>query len=234
MGEAKKYNHIFFDLDRTLWDFDHNTKIALNNIYNRYKLKNTFSDFDSFRKTFHTYNAFLWEEFRCGRITKEILRRTRFNLVLKEVGMDNAKLAESLDKEYIQQTPESTELIPFAIEILDYLKKKKYHLYILTNGFKETQFRKIKNSGIDNYFEKVFTSDELFSTKPSHEIFHAAITAVNAKKTESLMIGDDLKVDIIGARQYGIDQVFFNYKGIEHHEKVTYEIKSLVEIKKIL
>jgi len=48
------------------------------------------------------------------------------------------------------------------------------------------------------------------------------------------MIGDELEVDIIGARNFGIDQVYFNPKCIPHSEKVTYEIANLSDVKAFL
>jgi putative hydrolase of the HAD superfamily len=126
-----------------------------------------------------------------------------------------------------------TALIPNAKYILKYLIKN-YSLYIITNGFMDVQLAKIKNSGLSGYFKKIFTSEHARSSKPNRGIFEYALKSVNARKKESLMIGDDLEIDIKGAREFGIDQVYFNPSGIRHNDRLTYEIHSLLELKDLL
>ena len=57
---------------------------------------------------------------------------------------------------------------------------------------------------------------------------------VGAKPKNTIMIGDDLPVDIIGAKKIGIHQIYFNPNKKEHTEKIDFEISSLLEIKEIL
>lgn len=131
-------------------------------------------------------------------------------------------------------TPRLNILFPQAIETLEYLRDKKYKLYILTNGFIQTQDRKMKHSDIARYFDRVFSSEELGANKPNKEIFHWAVTSINAKKEKCLMVGDDLRVDIKGAMSYGIDGVWFNPQQITGEFKPTYTIKSLDDLRSIL
>jgi putative hydrolase of the HAD superfamily len=107
-------------------------------------------------------------------------------------------------------------------------------LYVLTNGFTQIQELKMESSGLNVYFEKMFTSENTRSYKPKRSIFEYAVKSVNARKVESLMIGDDLEADIIGAREFGMDQVFFNPAKMAHNESVTYEISDLLALKNIL
>jgi putative hydrolase of the HAD superfamily len=229
-----KYRFLYFDLDRTLWDYENNAADALLYLFKKYGLDKYFIEFERFRSLFSKFNDFLWEEYREGRVHKDVLRILRFELCFKEMGYLEKDLSTILNSEFLDKSPKSDRLMPGTLELLSYLKEKKYRLYIITNGFTQIQEVKMKYSGLDKYFEKMFTSENVGSHKPSREMFEYCIKSVNAKKKESLMIGDDLKVDIVGARNFKIDQVYYNPEGIEHSEQVTYEIRHLLELKEIL
>jgi putative hydrolase of the HAD superfamily len=228
-----RYKHLFFDIDRTLWDYKTNVREVLHDIYIKYSLLDYSIDFENFLNVFDRYNEMLWTKFRKGQIKKEILRDRRFYLALKKLGVTNNNLAIKCSSEYIAISPNKTNLFPDVIETLEYLKTK-YRLHIITNGFNEVQFKKLKNSGIKHFFEKVITSDNAGSQKPNMKIFEYALTSVNARKNESLMIGDDWDLDIMGAKSYGFDQVYFNPDNKEHVGKSTYEISFISELKTIL
>lgn len=227
------YKHIFFDLDRTLWDFEQNMRLTLMGIYDKHELKSAFPDYDTFINSFVTHNERLWGWYQQGNLKKEILRYKRFELTLNEFGIKDKELAAVIGQEYIDESPKKTALIPHTIETLDYLHPK-YKLHIITNGFNEVQFTKIKLCGLEKYFEKVITSEISGYHKPRPEAFGYPLSSANAKKEESIMIGDDLVTDILGAKQFGIGQIYFNPQGIPHDESISYEIKSLLEIKDIL
>jgi len=230
---VKKYHHIFFDLDRTLWDFESNSREALTEIFHNHKLEQYFSTPDHFIILYHHHNNSLWESYRHGKLKKETLRSLRFNLTLKDVDVDNPVLAKIIDDQYLRLSTDKTHVFPYTFEILEYLFPR-YSLYILTNGFRETQFSKLKNSGLSRYFNSVFTSETIGYNKPHPKIFQWAVSSVNARKNECLMIGDDFEVDILGARYFGMDQVFFNPQNLSFDRKASYEIKSLIELKNIL
>ncbi len=229
----QKYQHIFFDLDRTLWDFDGNSSESLRIIFRKYKLDNYIDDPDVFTQTYHRINRRLWELYRTGRMTKEVLRTRRFLMSLEEFGIRDMELAGRIGEDYLRISPTKTILIPHTIEILKYLQTT-YRLHIITNGFQKTQETKLRNCRLDRYFSSLTTSEAVGHNKPGPEIFHHALSSVHARKNESIMVGDDLEVDISGARKYGIDQVFFNHDGIRHSDLVTHEIRSLIELKEIL
>lgn len=228
------YRHLFFDLDRTLWDYDLNAALALQEVFENYKLQSLFNDFDNFKSKFEKYNDQVWEDYVLGLIKKNDLRILRFELLLKDCGVIDYELAVSLNRDYLKICPMKTNLISGAIELLEYLKDKRYHLYILTNGFTHIQEKKMSASGLNPYFLKLFSSDKSGHTKPQRAMFENAIKSVNARKKESLMIGDDLKIDILGAKTFGIDQVYYNPSKAIHSETVTYEINFLQEMKEFL
>ena len=226
-----KYRHLFFDLDRTLWDYETNARDTLEEIFHDFQLDRFFGDPGDFLDTYHRHNEQLWQEYRDGKTSKEVLRSERFERVLREKECISETLASDLGTQYLERAPSMTALFPGTVNTLEYLREKGYHLYILTNGFLKTQQHKLKNSRIDHYFLRVFSSDERGVNKPSAEIFHWAVTSLNARKKDCLMIGDDLHVDVAGAMRYGIDAIWFNPRGDSGSHIPTGEIRSMEELR---
>jgi putative hydrolase of the HAD superfamily len=229
-----KYKHIFFDLDRTLWDFDAAAEVAFERIYDKYDLKSLgIPSAHEFHEVYHPLNERLWELYREDKITKADLNRTRFLKPLEHYGIHDIELADHLSEDYVYWSPRIVRLVPGTMELLDYLKPK-YHLHLITNGFQEVQHTKLSGSGLEPYFETLTVSEEVGVKKPNPEIFFYALRKAQATAEESLVIGDEMAVDIDGARAAGIDQVFFNPSGIEVEGKRTFEVKRLVELIEIL
>lgn len=226
----QKFKHLFFDLDHTLWDFDANEKISLNQLFIKHKLDNHFDNFDEFFSIYQPINESLWSEYSKGLISKKNLTTERFHKSFCSKGLDNYDLAIEFGKEFITLNSSQTTLIPHTTELLEYLTKKRYSMYIITNGFIETQYKKLRASKLDKYFKKMYISEEVGSKKPHHSFFEYAIKSSNARKTESLVIGDNLEADIKGAINFGLSHVYFNPNKIEHDINIYKEISSLEEL----
>ncbi len=233
MSKSTKYKHVYFDLDNTLWDFDANCYATFCDIFEQYNLIKDINSVKNMYNVYNYYNEQLWEFYRKGEIKKERLRTLRFELTLKEFGIEDLLLAEKIGRDYLEFCPLKNIMVPNAFDVLQYLHGR-YNLYILTNGFEETQQKKMKNCGLDRYFKKMISSESIKIQKPRREIFEYALKTVNARALESIMIGDHLEVDIIGAKKVGMDQVYFNKLQVSHNENVTYEIFDLSELKTIL
>ncbi|WP_372653011.1 YjjG family noncanonical pyrimidine nucleotidase [Draconibacterium sp.] len=205
----KKYTHLFFDLDNTLWDFKTNSRCAMLKTYEMLKLDKGSVKFDVFFDEYCRNNDELWLAYRRKEVTKKELTRQRFQLTFDSLDIDTID-ALVMNDMYLKEMPKHSHLIDGAREVLDYARSKGYRLFIITNGFKEVQHEKLKQAGLQNYFEKVFISEEIKIPKPGRGIFEHAIKSSNAKKKNSLMIGDDWEVDICGAANFGIDAVYFN------------------------
>lgn len=230
----KKYEHLFFDLDHTLWDFDTNSKETLTDLFEKHSLKDELKvEVKDFVMTYLRINEEKWKLYRKGLINKERLRKERFFETFSNFGLRDEKFSHQFEVEYIDLCPHKTTLIPHSLELLDYLKDK-YQLHIITNGFSEIQDIKLSKSGLKPYFDKIVSSDEVGVNKPGAAIFIESLKWAGATRKESLMIGDNLGADIIGARNCGIDQVYFNPESIFHEEKVSYEISHLKELEEIL
>ena len=228
------YQHLFFDLDRTLWDFETNSYQTLTELAHTYDLvKKGVDSIDHFINEYLLINDHLWERYGKNLIDKETLRFERFHQALAKFSIEDKDLTIAIGNEYVERSPVKTSLFPYTIDVLNYLSKK-YSLHIITNGFEEVQHIKIKNCGIRDYFTEVITSERAGYKKPDIRIFEFSLNATNAFPGNSLMIGDNLDADIAGARNAGIHQVYFNPHEKEHSETVTYEIKSLKELTNFL
>ncbi|NJM15721.1 MAG: noncanonical pyrimidine nucleotidase, YjjG family [Bacteroidales bacterium] len=191
-----------------MWDFVANSNEAFADLFARYQLDNIAKSPAMLHDSYMRHNEALWDLYRKGKVNKAFLRVERFRLMLSDFGAANEALAQELSVAYLEIAPQKTNLVEGCIETLDYLKTN-YHLHIITNGFSEVQDVKLNKSGLLPYFNKVITSDGAGVQKPKPGIFHMALASANAQKNQSIMIGDDLKVDIIGAKRYGMHQVFF-------------------------
>ncbi|MBN8694971.1 MAG: YjjG family noncanonical pyrimidine nucleotidase [Bacteroidetes bacterium] len=228
------YQHIFFDLDRTLWDFETNSHETLIELIDKYKLvEKGISSPTTFIKEYYAINDVLWEEYRQGKIDKELLRFERFKRALDKYEIVDRKLVEDFGNDYVYLSPLKTNLLPHTEEILDYLRSK-YILHIITNGFEEVQHIKLKNSGIDHYFSEIITSERAGYKKPDKRIFDFSVSLADTQVEKSIMIGDSLDADILGAKNAGMHQIFFNPNEEDHSEEITHEISSLKELRDLL
>lgn len=218
------YKYLFFDLDGTLWDFNANSEDTLLELYTHFHLDQSFEDFHSMRDLFMTVNNRLWQAYREGQIDRERLKWYRFSLLLEEAGIRDETLARELDQFYLSRSPYKTKLISGAMEVLDCLEKS-YDLHIFTNGFNDVQFKKIENSGLAPFFKTVTTAEHSGHLKPDAHIFKMALDRAGATQAESIMIGDQYHVDVIGARNAGMDQIY-----LMSEEELPEKIESTFQI----
>ena len=229
-----KYKHLFFDLDHTLWDFEANAKATLQELHHSLQLEERgVYDFELFYTNYLAINEKLWERYRNGHIKQEDLRIKRMRQSLLEFKIADETLALAMSTQFLELLPTRTILFPFTKEILTYLAGKGYEMHLITNGFEDIQHKKLKYSGIDGFFKEVITSERSGSLKPHREIFEFAFNKTKALPEQSIMLGDTLEVDIQGAINFGIDQVFVNHHAITTEMKPTYTINSLKELKEI-
>ena len=233
MNKIAGIKHIFFDLDRTLWDFEKNSENILNQLIETYGLAAKCGvEAPVIISTYKKVNKELWQQYANNQITKEQLRSSRFAKTLSTFNYHFLGFGLQLEKEYIERSPYQTHVIPGSFEILEYLQSK-YELHILTNGFKEIQHIKLKQSDLRKYFANVVISEEVGAQKPDKKIFEHAQQKVNATASECLMIGDDHNGDVQGALDAGWHAIHFN----PCEEPVAgdhIQIKSLSELKDII
>ncbi|MEO7767429.1 MAG: YjjG family noncanonical pyrimidine nucleotidase [Ferruginibacter sp.] len=229
-----RYKHLFFDLDHTLWDFDANAKIALNEIYSFFNLESLkVKPFEAFYRHYLHHNEILWDRYHKGYINAEELKWKRMWRTLLEFKIADEPLATEMSKKFLEILPVKTLLFPHTIEILNYLSGKNYQLHLITNGFEKVQWSKLNHSGMGGYFRHVITSESSNSLKPKKEIFEYALQKTGASLSESIMLGDNLDADIQGAMNAGMDSVFVNHINATTKLQPTFIIKHLRELEDI-
>lgn len=228
------YACIFFDLDHTLWDYETNSRETLYELFNAHALaEKGVTDAESFLHEFKRVNAALWVLYDAGKIGSEVIRAERFKQILQTFNAHEDKLCREISHEYLYTCPKKGNLMPHAIETLEYLSGK-YKLSIITNGFEEIQNTKLASGKLHGYFDHVVTSQQAGFKKPSKEIFEYTLTRNNIDSRQAVMVGDNLVTDIGGARHAAIDSVFFNYEQVKHDSEIHAEINSLHELCELL
>ncbi|MDJ0644905.1 MAG: YjjG family noncanonical pyrimidine nucleotidase [Flavobacteriaceae bacterium] len=225
-----KIKHIFFDLDHTLWDFEVNSAKAFEHIFESNGIQVNLVDF---LKQYKPINEYYWKLYREERISKPDLRYARLKDAFTQVNhsVDDTTI-HKLSVEYIDHLPNHNTLFEGAITVLDYLYAK-YTLHIITNGFDEIQRLKLSKSNILGYFDQIITSESVGVKKPNPKIFNHALTISNATPAESLMIGDSIEADVLGAMNVKMQAIHFNYDNRPVDADVT-SVNRLEELKQFL
>lgn len=222
-----KIKHVFFDLDHTLWDFEKNSALSFQSIFQNHNLPFSVNEF---LENYVPINLKYWKLYRLNEITKEELRYQRLKEAFDSVKYTaKDELINEIADLYILNLSQQKHLFEGSLEVLDYLKPK-YQLHIITNGFEEIQFKKMYNSGISDYFLTTTTSEDVMLKKPHPKVFLHAMQKAQATAEESIMIGDNLEADIFGALDVGMDAIYFG-------NNTTFEgkrVERLLEIKKYL
>ncbi len=222
---------VFFDLDHTLWDFEKNSELAFYNVFEIHKIE---INIPLFLSIYEPINLQYWKWYRDEKITKQQLRRGRLNDAFAQLGLTfPTKIIDSLAESYIEYLPLHNHLLPGTIEVLNYLKPK-YKLHIITNGFEEVQTRKLKNSNIHPYFNSITNSEKVGVKKPNPLIFYYALNQANTIPEKSVMIGDNIEADILGANAVGMYTLLFSSSQSKHPINQNNSIHQLLQIKNLL
>jgi putative hydrolase of the HAD superfamily len=229
----KTYRHLFFDLDHTLWDFDKNADETLRTLFELHQLGRYNFSVERFIERYTEVNHALWRLYQGGKLSQQQLRDIRFVRTLTKLGVPEAEVPADISRQFTDILPQKAAVFPFTFEVLDYLRPK-YQMHLITNGFKDIQYIKLASSGLTSYFGEVVTSECSGFLKPDARMFAHALQLTGARAETSLMIGDNLECDVLGAYNAGIDQVYFNVDKRRHFAQTTYEINCLSELKDIL
>jgi 2-haloacid dehalogenase len=226
-----KYKLFLFDLDDTLLDFQASEKLCFNQTFNHFGIMDKL---EGIHQTYKIQNNLLWKQIESGEITKDFLKVERFKRTLDhhQIEIPPHKMADF----YLEQLPQNVVLIDGAIEICKYVKQFG-ELGIITNGIEYTQRERIKNSELKNYIDFIAVSEECGFAKPDVRFFEfAAHKAKYFLKSETLIVGDRVDADILGANLFGIDSCWFNPHKLENEStaKPTFSINFLSEFQSIV
>lgn len=230
-----EYRSIFIDLDDTLWAFTENARDTFEEMYHQYRFERYFQSFDHFMELYVPKNLELWDLYGRHEISKDELNARRFSYPLLQVGVDDPALVKAYSDGFFAAIPYKRKLMPHAMEALEYLSGK-YRLYILSNGFRELQEQKMRSAGILHYFRKIVLSEDIGAHKPFPAIFNFAMSATQSEFRTSLMIGDNWKNDIVGAREVGMGQGYYcpDAEPSVLDFQPTFLLRDWKEIKKVL
>ncbi|QBR12425.1 YjjG family noncanonical pyrimidine nucleotidase [Sphingobacterium sp. CZ-2] len=230
----KDKKHLFFDLDHTIWDFDRNAEETLHDLYYKFNFHDLFQrqNSDEFIETYTVNNHRLWDLYHHGKIDKATLRKLRFADTFSQLGVDPGLFPVAFEEEYLAICPTKTNLFPHAHETLAYLQGK-YRLHLISNGFKEACEKKLEHSKLYPYFETIVISEIVGINKPDPRIFKHALDNGKAEKEHAVMIGDNLDADVRGAKNAGLEAIFFNPGDKDKPEDVEYMIVDLKELQDI-
>lgn len=224
------YSTLLFDVDDTLLNFQSSEKQALTKLFQSLHKPLTAKIYQDY----HSLNAQLWRKYERGEISRETLLDQRFNLFFQHYGQNVDGKAYS--QKYRSFLSEGHDQMPNASKLLADLKNR-HQLYVVTNGIAATQHRRLADSGLVNYFDNVFISEEIGHKKPDPEFFdYIADNITNFNKQRALVVGDSLTSDILGATKYGLDSVWFNptHQPNLGVAKPTYEIDHLLDLEAIV
>ncbi len=207
--------HIFFDLDHTLWDFDKNSGLTFGKIFEIHEVD---VSLEKFLNVYEPINFKYWKLYREEKVTKQELRYGRLKDTFNEIDISlSDQLIDNLSEDYIAYLSSFNYVFDSTYDVLDYLNAK-YELHIITNGFEEAQEKKMKASNLRKYFNTVTNSEMVGVKKPNPKIFNFAMDLANAKPEHSVMIGDSLEADIKGAIDVGMQALYFDYKNSEYND----------------
>ncbi|MDG2371517.1 MAG: YjjG family noncanonical pyrimidine nucleotidase [Flavobacteriaceae bacterium] len=230
MKNLNKVKTIFFDLDHTLWDFDRNSSLAFKHIFNIYDFPFSHSEF---LKWYVPINHKYWRDYSENKISKEKLRIRSLQKTFNCLNFNyKAEYINEISNEYIKTLPTKTFLFEGVIDLLEKLKPI-YDLHIISNGFEDVQYKKMKLSGLLPFFDKIITSENANSKKPDSKIFNYALRLTNENPQNCLMIGDNLIADILGAINVGMNAIHYNSNNESIHYKCPI-VSSYKDLDKLL
>lgn len=225
----EKYTTLYFDLDNTLLDFTAAEYKAIRQLLALHNLPVT----DEIVSTYSAINQTWWERFEKGEIKKQEIFSGRFSDLLARFGFEGDPIKMSED--YFEFLSQGSDMIDGADKVLKYVKELGYTVCITTNGMSRTQYRRIDNCAIKQYFDYIFVSEDAGHQKPEKEYFEYAMANSPEKdKSKILVIGDSMSSDILGGINFGVDTCWLNPKGKTGEHKPTYEIANIMQICGIL
>lgn len=220
---------VLIDIDNTLLDFDESSKECIKQAFSEQDLPFDQTTFPIFK----SINDDLWRKIERGELDRPGLHKIRFNLVLEALGLKGDGLV--IEKRFREILFDTAITVDGARELLKYLSSK-YRVYAASNAIYLQQINRLTKVGMIEYLSGLFISEKLGVSKPSNEFFDVCMKGANAKIEETVMIGDSISADIIGAKKYGLTTIWYKHnKDIEEScAQADYQVNTLEEIKRIL
>lgn len=223
-----KYDLLLFDLDETLLDFGAAERYAFTNLLKTFNLL----DDDALFTAYDEINKATWAEYEKKLITADQIKVLRFERFINRFDLPFDPY--EMSAEYLKRLSEDHTEIPGAFELIPALAAD-FRLGLITNGLTQVQWPRVKNSGLEPFFEHIFISEEIGLSKPSSALFQMVVdTFAHTDLSRTMIIGDSLTSDIKGGIDFGIHTCWFNPKRISPTLQPTYTITGLPELPPIV
>ena len=235
----KKYKYLLFDIDDTLVDDTINRNQGFGEVLTYLKEEITKEKLEKFIKIDKQY----WKERAEGKIVEPEIESLEDKVIWNrcqrflryfdnEISFEKAK---QLNEIYMEGLKNNIVPIEGAREIMEYLYKEGYEIYIISNGVKSVIPNKLKKIGIEEFIKDIIVAEEVGYSKPRKEFFKYFIIKTKVtNKEKMLIIGDDNQKDIKGGMINNIDTCWFNPNRIAGENISTFEIDKLEQLKSIL
>jgi len=221
--------NILIDIDNTLLDFNESAKECIRIAFNEQGIHFDQNTFPVFKRV----NDGLWLKIENGELDRNGLHKIRFNLVLQALGLSGD--GATIERRFREILFHTAIPVEGAVELLKYLSSK-YQVYTASNAIYLQQINRLTKTGMIGYIKDNFISEKLGCQKPTKDFFDACMQSANAKIEETVMIGDSLTADIIGAHEYGLKSIWYNHSKeyVSGKECYDYVVNNLIDIKNIL
>jgi HAD superfamily hydrolase (TIGR01549 family) len=204
----KTYEVLFFDLDHTLVDTRGQYQLSVDETAKRLYGSDVPEDFTD---RFLLNHARLWSLYDRREITMAELRRQRYLMTWRDFGVEHSVDDADRFQQAYDATFESTlHTFPGIIEMLTSLAEN-HRFGIVTNGSPDLQWRKTRIVGLNRFFteDDLIISEHIGQAKPHPSVYAAACERLDVAPSDALMIGDNYRGDVIGARDFGLDAIWF-------------------------
>lgn len=225
-----RFQVLIFDADGTLFDFEQAESEALAAMLQEFNIAPSSSLFTDY----FAENKKAWAKLEQGIITQDELKIKRFEGFIHTANLKQN--ANALAQSYMKHLANQSILFPKALSVIKQLSST-YVVTILTNGLKEVQHKRIRQSILAPYVKDVVISDELGITKPNPKIIEHALQNIHHSTIDDVMIiGDSLTSDIQAGINASITTVWYNPKQKPNHTSIKpdYEIVKLDDLFAIL
>lgn len=228
---ARKYNVLLFDADGTLFDFEQSERLALQDTFRAFEIS---YDSEMHMRLYQEINSKIWIEFEEHTITADALKAERFRRLFARLEIDVDPILFS--DRYLNMLSQNAFLLDDAADLVVKLFHD-YKMILVTNGLSSVQHARFRRSSIFQYFDSVIVSEDIGIAKPHTGIFEHTMKKIgHDQKNDVLIIGDNLRSDIQGGINFGIDTCWYNPEKKKNSNGIspTYEINHLLELENIL
>lgn len=222
--------YMIFDLDDTVLDFHRGEMEYIDEIFNQQGV----SDISAAKREYLKLNKKIWENIEAGAKPQPLLN-TRFSKTLSLFGIKADGV--QLEAQYRNMLNHNFYTIPGANDLLADLQKLGITLFVGTNGVKKTQIERLHGSGLDKYFAEYFISEDIGYSKPNAKFFSPMFKRISDLTSENtVMVGDSLQSDILGASRAGLQSIWFNPNKHNNKSEIqpTYTVDSYQQLYKLI